>query len=96
MEMSLNLVTADDPLVELRSLAATLEQALSKFPNLALKVEQLLFAGSDCLQSGLIEFRFAPAVGTGRMTISLRITNRLREIVAAAAAGDLKGLGVDE
>lgn len=96
MEAPLSLTTADDGLEELRSLAAALEKALEDFPGLSLQVEQLLFSGGDCLKSGLIEFCFAPAAGTGRMTISLRVTDRLREIVAAAAAGDLKVLGVDE
>lgn len=94
--MKLNLVMADDPLAELRSLAATLEQAFERFPGLRPQVYQLLFTSSDALQDGLIELRLTPAAGTGRMAVSLGFSDRLREIVAAAAAGDVERLRINE
>lgn len=97
MEMSLHLVTADDPLADLRSLAATLEQALAQFPDLRLQVEQLLFTSSDdSLKPGLVELVAVPAGGAGGpAVIHLQATDRLREIVAAAVANELERLSVD-
>jgi hypothetical protein len=97
MDMSLNLVMADDPLAELNSLAATLEQALEDFPGLRLQLPNLLFAGGDdSLKPGLVELVAVPADGAGGpAVIHLQATDRLREIVAAAVANELEHLRVD-
>ncbi|WP_090735486.1 hypothetical protein [Azotobacter beijerinckii] len=82
-------------LEELRSLSATLKQVFEDAPGLGLKVYQLLFGADDRLLPGLIEFHGVAASGADGLSVSLHITDRFKEIFAAAAAGDLKRLGIN-
>lgn len=81
---------------ELESLSASLKESLERFPSLGLKLKQLLLTSSDEIQPGLIELGVSMADGAGGLTITANLTDRLREIVAAAAAGDLEGLRINE
>jgi hypothetical protein len=84
-------------LSELEGLFATLEQILSDAPHLRLKVLDLLFTFSDgSLKPGFVELVAIPAFGTGGYSvIELQITDRLRKLVGALAAGDVEVLGID-
>lgn len=95
-ELKLQL-NAEPGLSELEGLVATLEQVLADAPHLRLKVLDLLFTLSDgSLKPGLVELVAIPAFGTdGHSVIELQVTNRLRELVGALAAGDVEVLGID-
>jgi hypothetical protein len=82
-------------LAELKSLVATLKQILEDVPSLGLEVEELLFGGGNLLKPGFIEFRSMTASGAGGLSVSLHITDKLRELVSAAATGDLESLGIN-
>lgn len=86
---------SSDGLDELRSLVVTLKQILEDAPSLGLEVCDLLFGGGDLLKPGFIEFRAMPASRTSGLIVSLNVTDKLRELVAAAAAGDLKKLRIE-
>ena len=95
-ELKLQL-NAEPGLSELEGLVATLEQVLADAPHLRLKVLDLLFTLSDgSLKPGLVELVAIPAFGTdGQSVIELQVTDRLRELVGALAAGDVEVLGID-
>lgn len=95
-ELKLEVEGQPEGLAEFKSLLATLEQVLEDVPSMGLEVYQLLFCERDLLRPGFIEFRGMAAAGTDRLAVSLHVTDRLRELVAAAAAGDLKGLRINE
>ncbi|PAW51679.1 hypothetical protein CKQ80_23760 [Pseudomonas moraviensis] len=90
-------IKAQPGLSELEELVAILEQVLADAPHLRLKVLDLLFTLSDgSLKPGFVELVAIPAFGTdGHSVIELQVTNRLRELVGALAAGDVEVLGID-
>lgn len=53
------------------------------------ELRELLFGEDEHLLPGFIEFRAVPASGATRMTITANVTDRLRELVAAFAAGEI-------
>lgn len=82
---------------ELEGLIATLEQVFFDAPNLRLKVCDLLFAGDDHrFKPGFVELVAMPAAGAhGPSVIQLHVTDRFRELVAAAAADELELLSIN-
>ncbi|NWC26906.1 hypothetical protein HYE76_10555 [Pseudomonas tolaasii] len=94
-ELKLQLI-ARPALSELEGLFAALEQILSDAPHLRPKVIDLLFALSDgSLKPGFVELVAIPAFGTdGQSVIELQITDRMRELVGALAAGDVEVLSI--
>lgn len=98
MNFELNVEFKVEPAMsEAKTLVAALEQALENFPGLRPQVLDLLFTGSDnSLKPGLVDLVSVPAMAANDPSvIELRITNRFRELVAAAAAGELQLLGID-
>ena len=95
-ELKLQL-NAEPGLSELEGLFAALEQILSDAPHLRLKVLDLLFTLSDgSPPPGFVELVAIPAFGTdGQSVIELQVSDRLRELVCALAAGDVEVLGID-
>lgn len=95
-ELKLQL-NAQPGLSALEGLFTTLEQILSDAPHLRLKVIDLLFTLSDgSLKPGFVELVAIPAFGAdGQSVIELQVTNRLRELVGALAAGDVEVLGIN-
>lgn len=86
---------SSDGLDELRSLVASLKQILEDTPSLCLEIHEFLFGDGDLLKPGFIEFRAMPASRTGGLIVSLHVTDKLRELVAAAATGDFKNLSIN-
>ena len=82
-------------IAELKELFSLLEKALADFPDLVPQALDFLFGEGESLQPGLIEISYAPALGTGRMTIAFHITDRLREFMAALSTGNLERHCVD-
>lgn len=98
MKAELNLqIKAQPGLSELEELVATLEQVLADAPHLRLQVLDHLFTLRDgSLKPGLVELVAVPAFGTdGHSVIELQVSDRLRELVGALAAGDVEVLGID-
>ena len=96
--MKLNIELMAEPgLSEAEALVATLKQAIESFPSLRPQVLDLLFTSSDnSLKPGFVELVSVPAIGANDPSvIALRVTDRFRKLVAAAAAGELQLLGIN-
>ncbi|MES2634061.1 MAG: hypothetical protein V4669_13890 [Pseudomonadota bacterium] len=69
-----------------------LKESAEVFPGIGDVLRDLLFEGGDSLAPSLIELRSLPADGAGRLTVALDLSERFREIVAAARAGEIDRL----
>ena len=95
-ELALQVNTAPG-LAEAEALFSTLEQVLADAPHLRLQALDHLFTLRDgSLKPGLVELVAVPATGAdGHSVIELKVSDRLRELVGALAAGDVEVLGID-
>lgn len=73
---------------ELHSMIARVEKVLSHRPEMNGEVFQFLFGDGERLQPGLVEFRSVSAGRTGRLSVSLHLSDRLREFLSALEAGN--------
>lgn len=69
-----------------------LHRAAERFPGVAEVLPDLLFEDGDSFRQVLIEVRNVSAGRAGHLLISLDLSERLREIVAAARAGEVDRL----
>jgi len=76
----------------LHTAVQVLGEAVERFPAVRDPLRELLFDGGETLREGLIELRNVPASRAGHLTIALDFSERFREIVAAARAGEVHRL----
>lgn len=75
---------------ELLAAVETLKKAAQISPEFAECLSDLLFEGGDSLRHDLVQLSNKTAAGTNGLSVSLDLSERFREIVAAAAAGELE------
>lgn len=73
-----------------------LKKACEVFPNIRDLLLHLLFEDGQTFRSGLVECRSLPTTRTCDLLVQFDISDRFREIVAAAVAGEVEKLAVYE